>query len=297
MTKRASDLLATVALVLGLAAPCSARAEDPVDRETARRSFEEGKRRRDAGDTQGALESFLAADALMNVPTTKLAVARALAALGRLVEARDAALNVARLPAAPSEPQPFADARAGAAQLAVNLGERIPALTIALTGARPASLAVDGVTIPEPAWTVARRLDPGRHVVIVKLGDQETSEEVVLEEREQKSVPLLLSVTSPRREVASPRKQPRAEERRPLGALFWGGAGLTVVGLGVGAASGALSMASAADAEALCRNGKCPPAAHGSLDDANRTATISTAAFVAAGVGAVLAATGLVGRF
>lgn len=297
MTKRASEILA-LAFALVAFAPTTARAERPEDRETARRSFQEGKERRDRGDVAGALESFLAADALMNVPTTKLAVARAFAALGRLVEARDAALAVARLPVASNEPQAFVDARTAAAQLGGELGERIPSLAITLGGARPASLEIDGVAIPEPAWSAPRRVNPGKHAIVTRLGAEETREVVSLEEREQKSV--TLTVTRPSTgapEAAPARSSPSASASpRPLGVLFWGGAGLAALGLGVGTATGALSMSAAGDAEALCQNGRCPPPAHDALDDAHRWASISTAGFVAAGVGALVLATGLILR-
>src|SRR5262245_601390 len=95
--KRGSRLLASfLVLSLGLMASL-AYAQSPGEREKARKLFEDGKSRRDRGDKGGALQSFQAADKIMAVPTTRLAVARALATLGRLVEAREAALSVAQM--------------------------------------------------------------------------------------------------------------------------------------------------------------------------------------------------------
>ena len=56
----------------------------------------------------------------MHVPTTGLAVARTQAALGLLVEARDTALGVTRIPVIPKEPPVIGEGR----KQADNLGER-----------------------------------------------------------------------------------------------------------------------------------------------------------------------------
>src|SRR5688500_18605512 len=119
--KLASNLLRFSSVFVLLLSTASAAAQTPEDRESARRLFDEGKTRRDRGDRNGAFEAFRAADALMNVPTTRLAVARAHLALGRLVEARESALSVAQIAVASNEPQPFSDARASAAKLASEL--------------------------------------------------------------------------------------------------------------------------------------------------------------------------------
>jgi hypothetical protein len=168
--RRASNRTVVIAavLVLGGLVPRLATAQTAEDRETARRTFDEGKARRDAGDAAGALESFRAADAIMNAPTTKLAVARAYLTLGKLVEAREAALKVAQIPVAPNESQPFQDARVSAAHLAGELAGRIPSLEVSIQGEQPEALTIDGVAIPREAWTAPRRVNPGKHVVAAR---------------------------------------------------------------------------------------------------------------------------------
>ncbi len=87
-----------------------------------------------SGDVKGALKSFQAADTIMRVPTTGFELAKTQAA-GLLVEARDTALRVTRMPVQPGEAAPFAEARSNSQQLSDELAERIPTLKIKVTGA------------------------------------------------------------------------------------------------------------------------------------------------------------------
>jgi hypothetical protein len=306
--RAACALLAVlVASSLALAA-APAAAQSPEDRESARRLFEEGKTRRDHGDAAGALESFRAADALMNVPTTKLAVARAYQALGKLVEARDAAMAVAQIPSPPTEPTPFIDARTAAAQLATQLAGRIPSIAIAFHGDAPASLGVDGEGVPRDAWSTPRRVNAGKHTVVAKRAGREVSAQVTVAEGESASVTLDTSAL-PADEAAAtgsraPSEAPSAPSAasaatsasRPLGPVFWIGAGLGAAGLMAGGVAGGISLANKSSADAFCRDAKCPPPAYPSLDAASTWATVSTVGFVAAGVGAAVAVVGLVLR-
>ncbi|MBB1180651.1 hypothetical protein DSM05_16030, partial [Pseudomonas sp. FW305-3-2-15-E-TSA4] len=67
---RRARQLALVVLISSLTV--SAFAADPTaaDRETARTLMASGRTKRDAGDLNGALKDFAAADSLMGVPTT-----------------------------------------------------------------------------------------------------------------------------------------------------------------------------------------------------------------------------------
>jgi hypothetical protein len=292
--KRASSIAAALLVAGALFAPALARAQTPEDRESARRLFEQGKARRESGDATGALESFRAADALMNVPTTKLAVARAYLAVGKLVEARDAAVIVAQLPVGANEPQPFTDARTAAAQLASEIAGRIPSISIAIQGGAPDSISIDGSTIPGEAWSAPRRTNPGKHTIVARFGGREITDEVTLTEGENASVAIDTGA------LPSQAKPPQSRETqplpRPLGALFWAGAGLGAAGVAVGAAAGFVSLADKSHADSFCRDSKCPPAAYGSLDAASTWATVSTVGFIAAGVGCAVAGLGLAFR-
>src|SRR4051812_4105205 len=160
MTKRASRIAATLIVLGAMSASAPVFAQSAEDRETARTLFEDGKKKRDAGNKEGALESFKAADALMGVPTTRLAMARAYLAVGKLVEARDAAVRVAQIPVEKKEPAPFTDARVASAQLADDLAKRIPTVTFNMVGVPSddeATVTLDGVVVPSAALTASRK--------------------------------------------------------------------------------------------------------------------------------------------
>jgi hypothetical protein len=300
--KRAFRLL-LVAAVLGIASPSSA--QTAAEKETARSLFEKGKKERDKGDWAGALESFKGADAIMRVPTTKLAVARAYAALGKLTEAREAALQVALIPVAQKEPQPFTDARASAKKLGDELADKIPQIQITLVGAPSTDetkVTVDGERVPKEALAAPWKVNPGRHVLVAALRGGEVKQEAVLAEKQTKSVSLDVTDLANRRAPSDkvlpaytekPITEPPAEEKPgKRSVLVWIGLGVTVVGVGVGATTGILSMGKKSDLDSQCRDGKCPPDAHGTLDSANTLATISTIGFIGAGVGLALTGVG-----
>jgi hypothetical protein len=301
----------TCAAALVLAVASSAHAQPAADRETARALFDDGKKKRDAGNLNGALESFQSADAIVHAPTTGLAVARTLAALGQLTEARDAALQIEQLAPAAKESVAFADARRSARELAAELAPRIPSLTIVLKGA-PAgvdpAVTIDGVPLPAAVMRVPRRLDPGKHVLVATLRGQdaqgeaprEVRGEITLAEREARSIELDVSALSRPRpaaqaEVAPSAPAPRATTKGSYSPLLWVGLGVAAAGAAAGTITGLVSMGKASDAESGCLpSNKCPPATHDALDGARTFATISTIAFVVAGAGAGTAVVALV---
>jgi hypothetical protein len=290
--KRASKAALALVLMLGvLSVPRPARAQTAEDRESARRLFDEGKARRDKGDAAGALESFRAADALMNVPTTKLAVARTYVALGKLVEARDAAMAVAQIPVAANEPAPFTDARAASAQLATEIAGRIPSITITIQGDDPESVIVDGASVPREAWRAPRRVNPGKHTAVATLGSRQAAGDVVVAEGENASI--VIELHAPSQDDVPQSARGGAPSSRPLPTLFWIGGGVGVAGIAMGTIAGVVSLSNKHAADSFCRDGKCPPPAYASLDAANTWASVSTGAFIAAGAGAALAVVSL----
>lgn len=293
-----------VAVVIGAATAGTASASGPTaaEKETARALMDEGHARVDRGDNKGALESFRAADALMNVPTTALEVARQQVALGLLVDARDTLLRLRRMP--PGGPAPFAVAREKAQAMYDELTTRIPSLRLSVSGVanlETAKIAIDGTTIPAAAIGVPFKVNPGHHVVSVTSesgGHVEVETDVA--EGAVKGVDLTVSASPANATVGAappPSEAPRAapaangETGSATSAtsgpvwLRWGGAGLAVIGAGVGATTGIVSLSSTHAAAAHCQVGQCPPSTWGDLNTAHTTATISDVAFAAAGVG------------
>ena len=53
--------------------------------------------------------------------------------------------------------------------------------------------------------------------------------------------------------------------------VLWAGLAVLVVGMGVGTVAGVVSSGKTSEVEKLCRDGKCPPPAHGVLAAVERT--------------------------
>jgi hypothetical protein len=299
--RRLARRAAVVAAVLTLSTAALAE-PTAADKETARGLMATGRKDRAKGDLQGALKAFGAADAIMHVPTTGLEVARSQAALGLLVEARDTALQVSRTPAPPGEPAPFKAARDAATTLSEELAGRIPSLTVSLKNApEGTTLTVDGIRVPAEATSEPRKLNPGHHVVVAKAAAAEGKQEVDLAEQDAKTVTIELAAkeskaaaNEPAPEPAAPTEEP--SERSPVAkALVFGGFGMAGVGVVVGSITGVLSLTktSSIKGSSACEGSVCNPSEDGDISSARTTATISTVAFVAAGVGAAAGVVGL----
>lgn len=277
----------------------------PADKETARALMSTGRQDRTKGDLKGALKAFAAADAIMGVPTTGLEVARSQVALGLLVEARDTALQVTRLPVLAREPAPFKAAREAAQSLSTDLLTRIPSLTVSVTNVpegATATVTIDGVALSAEAMDAPRKLDPGRHVVVAKAGSAEKTAEIVLAEKDTKSVALDLpapeaAATTSDNPAPAPQEEPSSSTERSGAskAMLIGGFGVAGVGLIVGSITGALSLAktSSIKGSSACVGNVCNPSEDGDLSSARTMATVSTVSFIAAGVGAVVGVVGI----
>jgi hypothetical protein len=306
------SLSLSLAFALTLSASAYA-APSAAERETARRLMDEGKARLKANEVARAIESFQKAHDLMHVPTTGIALAKAHLEAGHLVEARDVALEIGRMPYDASEPAVFDAARKHAHELDTQLKPRIPTIRIKIKGGTPARVAVDNVEVAPSIVGEPVAVNPGKRAISAKAADgSEARAEIAIAERETKEIELTLSA---RREAskgggaasASSGVRPQlvgfgnddvdlrpSGERTPLAnGLVYGGFGVGAVGLIVGGITGAMTLSKASDVEPRCQNGICDPAARGDLDSARTLATVSTIAFVAGGVGAVAGVVGL----
>jgi hypothetical protein len=183
------------------------RAQSAADLETARSLFREGRDLRAKGDLLGALEKLKAAHAAGRTPITGMELARTHAMVGQLVEAREVALDVARIPVAPDETERSAEARTEAAHLAENLRARIPTLTVHVTGAPAGAVPevfVDGEELPAALIGEPRKLDPGAHVIAVRAPDGATAmSRATLAEGEAQEVAIAYPVRSAAREPST----------------------------------------------------------------------------------------------
>jgi hypothetical protein len=293
MLKRTSLACITTAVVLSFASPALAE-PSLADRETARSLMDEGDRKRDAGDLKGALKSYEAADAIMHVPTTGIEVARTQIALGMLLEARETLGRILRSPVKPNEPAPFTAARKAADTLNAELGPRIPAIQVVIQNADQgqAQISIDNEQIPPAASSVPRKVNPGAHVVLVKVGSADKQVDVMVAEGETKTVTVDFADLRPP-EPSSPQDQGSGLGVLPK-VLMFGGFGLGAVGIGVGAVTGLMSIAKTNDLQKECPENNCPRGYQSRIDEATGLGNISTAAFIVGGVGVAAGVVGII---
>jgi hypothetical protein len=187
------------------------------------------------------------------------------------------------------------------------LRARSPRLTIAAPPQLPsgASVTLDRVALSRPSWGVALPVDPGEHVVRLEApGHQRVEKATAIREGQAVTVQLELGpATTTAQDPGAPPAAPPTSPARggdaltgvQTGGLILGGIG--VIGLGVGAVFGLVTMghastvSGACDAEptdgtTLCNGTDGPEAA----DAASTTGAVSTIGF---GVGAAALAGGI----
>jgi len=292
-------------LVLGLAAltihPAVAQADEPTaaDSESALQLYKEGKAARERGDLPTALEKLRAAYALAETPITALELGKTYVASGKLVEAREILLTVARIPVRRNESGKAAEARAEAESLAVSLRPRLASLTVRPKGTSGATarVSVDGVLLPQDAASAPRILNPGAHVVVVESNGKRAQADVQLGEGESKDVDVDVSdrsaVNVPSSHAGQVEPPPVAPSSGtsplvPIGFITAG------VGLAVGSITGVVTLSTASTLKDDCSSdGRCPASSRSDLDAVSTTGAVSTIAFIVAGVGAVVGVVGL----
>ncbi len=307
---RAARTLTRCALALCLATGVAHADASAGDRENARTYMAEGRTKRDSGDLKSALKAFQAADMLMHVPTTALEVARTQSMLGMLIEAHEGALQIARTQAKPGDPPPFAEARSAAQKLADDIEPRIPSIRLLMKNADGATVTIDDAIIPSVALGLARKVDPGAHVVVAKLGATERRANVQVVEREAKEVPLdfgeaaiapntnttttTTTTTTGTGDVVPP--SGGGETRKSSGRGPWIPLGITTLALGgasvaIGGLTGILSLSQTNDIKQVCSGTVCQPtlkdgttSTSSAIASAKTLATISDITFIAGGV-------------
>jgi serine/threonine-protein kinase len=164
------------------------------------------------------------------------------------------------------------------------------------------TLTRDGVVLPEGDWAVDRSLDPGKHTYTAsapgKVAWSTTVDALAEGGRTTVMVPVLQDAPSQARETPPPARTSNASTtgggQRVAGLVT---AGVGAVALGVGSALGLMAASKADAIKGHCDGPSCDtPESVSERESARSLATLSTIAFVAAGVlaagGAVLYFTG-----
>jgi hypothetical protein len=283
-----------------------ALAQTPADLETARTLYTEARNARDAGNFKEALEKFRGAYAVAATPITAIDLAKAEVQAGRLLEAREVLLSVARIKVKPTESEGSKQARAEAETLAEQVRVRIPSIVIQFTPALEASaeaptIAVDGAPVPIETVGLPRKVNPGAHIILVT---QATAGEVQksVTVRESETVPVVIDltqakplvVTKPNEATTTKSPQPEpAKEPRNMKPLVYAGFGVAGAGVVLGTISGIISFSKSSSLNDLCKGTQCVPAAQSVVSSGRTWAAISTVSFIVAGVGAGAGIAGL----
>lgn len=271
-----------------LAAPPGGPGGDKNDPKYAARALaEQGHAYFEAGQYAQAVETLQRAEKLYHAPTIVMALARAHAGWGKLVEAREHYQRVIDEKLAATAPPAFREAQRQARVELAALERRIPAIQVAVQGSAGRSLrvSVDDVEIADYAPARFIPVNPGlRRLSVLPAGGPGVTRTVEVSEGARMVVQIELRGVAP----APVEPRPQASGPRPWLLPSVMSFGLAAVGLGVGVGTGVVTMKSASDLRARCGD-VCPRTAQNESDvaAANGMGIASTVGFVLAGAGLV----------
>jgi hypothetical protein len=294
--------LALVCFLSLLGGTAGAQTVDPATRGAARTLGNDGVKAYQANDYATASEKFEKAYSLLRAPSLGLWSARALAKLGKFVEASERYLEVTRLTVSGGDEAVQKQAQADARTELDALVPRIPSIVIAIEGATPSEVTVNlqGVDVATELVGERRPANPGHVVVIGRRGQEEVRAEADLSEGEQKTLRLAFAPIRPGAGTAAATQTsapPASEYKGKPGStqrlLGWISIGVGGAGLAVGGVFGSMAMGTQSDLDDSgdCVDQKCEPSQQDNVDKLGTQRTISTVGFIAGGV---LAATGIV---
>lgn len=273
------------------------------------------------GDYVAAEESLSRAFGLLRVPSLGLWSARALARLGKLVEAAARYQDAANIEVAVGDAEIQRKARDEAVREHAALLPRIPALTIELEGAAARDVVVwlDGKVLAESDLGARIAVNPGNRLVVGRRGTEQTQAVVRIVEGSVSTATLRFAaparvatspvqlVTAPRAVPASAVAAPRvavatapspevdASTASPLRTAGWVLVGVGGTSLALAGVAGIVAAGKRDGFEGACPDDTCPRNLSGAArDDAesyNTLVTLSTVGWIAGGV---LAASGAV---
>ncbi|MRG95606.1 PEGA domain-containing protein [Polyangium spumosum] len=298
-----------VALGLSLSGAANAQGKQPsaAAKQTARQLLVDCRAKLAANKLPEALKDCQGAHAIMGVPSTGLDLARVHEAMGRLVEAREIALEVTRFDNAAGN-DAFATAMTEAEALAKALEPKIPSLVINVSGppeGAKITVKVDAETIPQAAISLPYKVNPGEHTVMVSTpGFGQAQQKVSVTAGQTRAVDVTLRpATGDGADVVDPFGEPDdlsstagtegGGRQIPVWAWIAGGVGLVGAGVAVGFG---LSFADAQETVSRdCPNNACNESYTQQEAQAlqarwNRTLGLTVAGSVvgAAGIGAAI---------
>ena len=159
---------------------------------TAREIAKQGIEAFDAGDYEEAAAQLGKAYGVVKVPTIALFRARALAKLGRLVEASELYHEASTLQVEMGQRVQQEQAQRAAKAEREELMPRIPKLTVRVEGAElgEVSFRLDDAEVPAVLLEAGHAVDPGEHTLTGQRGDEVATQSVSLEEGARETVTL-----------------------------------------------------------------------------------------------------------
>jgi hypothetical protein len=254
----------------------------------ARKVFFEAGEALNDGDYLGAVDLYRHANELYPAPTSAIGLARALAQMGRLVEASEVYSGLGEIQLSEDAPAPFRKAVEDGASEGAALDKRVPRVNVALEGMAPSSVSLDGKPITLTGSLTVLRRDPG-HVTLsaTRSGYQPFEKKLSLGEATVTDVTISLvpiAVTKPKPVTASP----EGLDGMQIAGIAIGAAG--VLGLGAWGVTGVLYLGEEATVEKDCVDNRCRTQA--GLDAADSAKTLGVVNTVSLVVGLALAGVG-----
>jgi hypothetical protein len=270
----------------------------PEDIAQARSLGEQGQAAIEAKKFAEAEKLFTAAAALYPVaPTLPLGAARAMAAQGKLVLARETYNRIVREGDKVSGgPAAFKAAIDSAKTEGDALTPRIASVTVTVEGPKEARVALDDLPIPSAAWGLPRPIDPGPHKLTATLAGYKTAESTFTAGDGAKMEQKLTLVPAGKDDVppADPKgpkddKPPAVDGNGSSGSsrktIGYAVGGVGVVGVVLGTVTGIMAISDKSKLDKNCSGGKCPSTQSSNVNAYNTKGTLSTVGFVVGGVG------------
>jgi hypothetical protein len=297
--------------------PAGAQGVDDATRSAARNLGTAGVEAYQAGNFATAHDKLEKAYGALHAPSLGLWSARALVAVGHLVEAGERYREVTRLSVSGGDQAIQKQARADAETELGALSSRIPSVVIGLVGADPTEVQVtiDGTAVAAALLGESRPVNPGKHHVVGKRGGDVVALDVTLAESEKQTALLHFKPSAASSVAAgaadetdgargaSPPRDTSPEPAHGAGSRKLIGLVVTSVGvaaLGTGAVFAGLTKSEDNKASKLCTSG----ASHDQCLDAteqtdfqqhtDRAHSWAKVSYVGFGVGAAALVTGAI---
>lgn len=221
-----------------------------------------------AGRAAEAYEQIERAERLYPALTHRVYLARALAEMGRWVDAKARYDAIQAEGRSPSSTAAEREAYAVAASEADALEAKIPTIRLSIRGDFT-DVTIDGEAIDPAQLGAPILVDPGPHRVEVRAGEATAMETFSAVENERRE----LGIHAPATEMGEVTYLPAA--------MAYGVGGISLV---VGAVTGGVSLSKVSSFSERCVDLSCPPEDEPEADAARALGTASTVSFVVGGV-------------